>query len=130
MDRRNGGTTKKHWLPLNAAAVAFSLAITPAEAHSELRTSQPRPGETLAVSPPEAVLVFNEDARVTAIRLADQDRQRLDLPEDVVVTGPGQVRVALPPLGPGSYEIEWRAISADGHPIRGAISFHIEGATR
>jgi methionine-rich copper-binding protein CopC len=30
-----------------------------------------------------------------------------------------------PSMPPGSYRIEWRAISADGHPVGGAIRFSV-----
>jgi copper resistance protein C len=116
-------------LPLIAVALALWLSASPVAAHSELRSSLPRSGETLSASPPEAVLQFNENARVTAIRLVSGDARRIELPGDVVMNADGEARVRLPDLAPGAYEIEWRAISADGHPIRGTIPFSIGEAT-
>lgn len=131
MNGRTSWVSRGRFLPLIAAAFTVWLAAAPAAAHSELTSSQPRSGETLSVSPPEAVLAFNEGARVTAIRLLDSDARRLALPGDIVADPAGSARIRLPDLAPGAYEIEWRAISADGHPIRGKIPFVVgEGAAR
>lgn len=131
MNRRVARASGGRGLMLIAAAFAAWLSATPVMAHSEMTSSQPRSGETLSVSPSEAVLQFNEGARVTAIRLLTSDARRIELPGDIVMTAVGEARVRLPDLAPGAYEIEWRAISADGHPIRGTIPFVVgEGTTR
>ena len=31
----------------------------------------------------------------------------------------------MPSLAPGSYRVEWRIVSADGHPVSGALTFSI-----
>ncbi|WP_291296469.1 copper resistance CopC family protein [Elioraea sp.] len=113
---------------LRSAALALCL-LAPAEgrAHSELRTSAPAQGARLAAAPTEIVLRFNELVQLTALTLIDAEgrQTRVALPRD---TTPRAVeRLAAPPLSPGAWRFEWRAISADGHPVRGTVRFAIEG---
>jgi methionine-rich copper-binding protein CopC len=111
-----------------AAVAGLLLASIPARAHSELRASEPSNGARLAAPPAELVLRFNEPVQLTALTLRDEaGRQtRMVLPRD---TTPRAVeRLAAPPLAPGSWRLEWRAISADGHPVRGTVRFTIAGA--
>ncbi|HWN49662.1 MAG TPA: copper resistance protein CopC, partial [Xanthobacteraceae bacterium] len=35
------------------------------------------------------------------------------------------IRVLLPPLEPGVYKVEWRAVSADTHKIDGNFTFKV-----
>lgn len=116
---------------LVAAAVAvFLLSAAPdaANAHSRLKSSVPASGAVLAEAPAEAVVVFDEEARVTSLRLFDANGGAIALTADPV-KAPGTASVALPPLPDGAYELEWRAISVDGHPIRGRVRFEV-GAAR
>jgi methionine-rich copper-binding protein CopC len=99
----------------------------PAQAHSRLAASTPAEGAVLRDPPAEAAITFDEAARLTALRLIGPDGERIALPGDPM-TSPGEARAPLPPLAPGAYEIEWRALSVDGHPIRGRIRFTVEDA--
>jgi methionine-rich copper-binding protein CopC len=105
------------------AALCFPRG--PARAHSELRASEPAEEARLAAAPREIVLRFDEGVQLTSVTLRDEAGAalRLALRRD---TAPRQVeRLALPPLAPGQWRLEWRAISADGHPVRGTVRFSI-----
>lgn len=109
-----------------AALAALLLSPLPARAHSELRASEPANGARLATPPAEIVLRFNEAVQLTALTLRDEaGRQtRIVLPRD---TAPRNVeRLAAPPIALGAWRLEWRAISADGHPVRGTVRFTVE----
>lgn len=111
------------------ALAVFLLSAMPhsADAHSQLKSSVPASGAVLDEAPAEAVVVFDEEARVTSLRLFDADGGPIALAADPVKS-PGTAGVALPPLADGLYELEWRAISVDGHPIRGRVRFEVEAA--
>ena len=95
-----------------------------AAAHNELIGSEPADGATVASSPARVVLTFNLPVKPGF--------------STVIVTGPDQAQwqvgaavedgatVSMPvrPLGPaGQYTIAYQVLSADGHPVRGAVHF-------
>ncbi|NHC45199.1 copper resistance CopC family protein [Motilibacter aurantiacus] len=106
------------WLVLAGAA--------PAAAHNSLVSSFPAEGEVLESAPPQVELAF--DADVSGVGLA------------LVLTGPDGQPVALgrpaadgqrvtAPLSgaaaAGAYALDWRVVSADGHPVAGRLSFSV-----
>jgi methionine-rich copper-binding protein CopC len=119
---------------VRATALALFAAALPgvALAHSELRRSVPPYGSVLAEAPARLELEFNERVQLTALRL-----RRAPDGAEIALPGPRRAireareeSVALPPLGPGEYRIEWRAISADGHPVGGTIGFRVAPPAR
>lgn len=107
-----------------AGASALSLWSAPAWAHNYLTSSSPAEDAELD-SPPERVeLVYDQPVGKEF--------------SQVTVTGPGErtwhdgeptvqgdtVVQRLRPLGPaGTYTVNWRVVSADGHPISGSYTF-------
>lgn len=111
-------------LRLAPLALVFA-AIRPAAAHSELRRSAPAPGAVLAQAPERIELVFSERVQLTALRLFRAGGDEIALPRRAIRVADTET-IDLPPLAPGAYRVEWRIISADGHPVGGAIPFRIE----
>ncbi|MBX9752455.1 MAG: copper resistance protein CopC [Roseococcus sp.] len=111
----------------HALAALLILAPSLALAHSELRGSSPADGARLTAPPAEFLLRFNEPVQVTFLRLTDAAGQTLPL-RRAGDAAPRREERALPqdPLPPGALRLEWRAISADGHPIRGTLRFTLE----
>lgn len=109
-------------LPLLLAAAAISAA---ALAHTDIDGSTPADGATLATAPDELVLEFSAPVRLTAVtvRAADGTEREVDsLPDGFAK----RFSVPAPALGPGSYDVEWRALSEDTHVIEGAFAFTVE----
>jgi methionine-rich copper-binding protein CopC len=106
-------------------ACAPLLAATPALAHSELRSSSPASGARLAGPPAALVLNFNEPVQVTATRLYREGGGEIELPRPRATESVRVHQVAAPTLAPGAYRLDWRIISADGHPVGGAIRFTV-----
>jgi methionine-rich copper-binding protein CopC len=105
-------------------ALLLGLLPPAAQAHSELRRSVPAAGAVLASAPATIELHFNERVQLTALRLY-RGATEVALPPRGPIREAQSVSVALPPLAPGDYAAEWRAISADGHPVGGRIAFRI-----
>lgn len=109
---------------------AFALAFVPAgadraEAHDQLLRSAPASGETVAKAPSEATLEFSGNVAEIGSEVALlQNGEAVDLPEPMAFAG-GKVTVPLPPLEDGAYELNWRVVSTDGHPISGTVPFTV-----
>ena len=105
--------------------LAFAAAVN---AHSSLLSSKPAAKESVAASPDRIELVFSVRVQPTMsyISLAGTDGA-------VAIAGPLEaapdgktVRVKLDkPLGPGEYKVQWRALSADDHMIKGDFAFSV-----
>lgn len=99
------------------------LTASTAAAHNALVSTTPASGATVATMPTEVVLHFDQPSGALGTR--------------VVVLGPaGDVAAGGPrlldddvrqPTGPGSpagtYTVNWRVVSADGHPVQGTFRF-------
>jgi methionine-rich copper-binding protein CopC len=108
--------------------VLMILPAWPAYAHVHLHESMPADGSTLKAPPSQLQLVFSEAARLTALTIRKngetEARKVAPLPTEVAA----RFSVNLPPLTPGRYRIEWRALSADHHVASGALSFAVQGS--
>lgn len=121
-------------LALLLGVTVLLAAAAPAGAHASVRRTTPFDGERLeAGAAPEVVTIeFTEDVEVPpdGIRVFDQQGARVDTDEPVPAAqdDPRLAAVALQDgLGEGSFIVTWRAVSADGHPIRGAFVFTVGG---
>jgi copper transport protein len=112
-----------------AAAIVVAVVLAgPARtawAHATLVEAAPADGAVLAQMPDRIVLRFNETVTPVFVRVLGPGGG-----EVAPVAGPEAVdrtiRVTLPAGSPpGSYLVSWRVVSADAHPIGGALAFAI-----
>lgn len=108
-----------------ALAAAFCLPGEPGLAHSKGPKILPAHGSELTEAPRSLDFVFAKPVRLTAVRLFDGDDSEVELPGKRSIKAAKQRRIELPALEAGAYRVEWRALSADGHPVDGAFSFTI-----
>ncbi|MGB7979206.1 MAG: copper resistance CopC family protein [Candidatus Nanopelagicales bacterium] len=117
------------WI-LILAVLAGLLVAGPAHAHSDLRSSDPVDGSSLAAAPAQVSFTFNERLlaqgnAITVTEVASGQRLSMGAPE---VDGE-TVTVAWPAVSPaGEYRAAYRVVSADGHPINGTITFAVAPA--
>lgn len=109
---------------LGLAAIGCGVA-TQALAHSELRTSYPAQGQRLPTSPGRLSLTFNERVQITALRLIHQSGFEQPVPRPRATERVREHETVLPAMEAGDWRLEWRIISADGHPVGGVIRFGI-----
>jgi copper transport protein len=98
--------------------------------HAILERSVPAAGDTLDVAPRELVLTFSgliEEAGA-ALRLLGPDGRTWSL-EPRRAPDRRTLGADLPALAAGGYRLEWRVVSADGHPIGGDFVFFVRGST-
>lgn len=106
-------------------AVMLTFMATPVAAHSTLVSSEPASGARLTESPTAFGLTFNEEAQVTSLRLHVEGGAEITAARRQDVTPRRSFRFDAPTLAPGPYRLEWRAISADGHPVGGVVRFRV-----
>ena len=109
-------------------AVLLGLGIAPAQAHDALVATAPLNTEVLSTAPATVELTFTGEP--------------LPLGTEVLVLGPdgaqastgaAEIRgttVVQPLAGSlpaGSYTVEWRSTSSDGHPLTGSLAFSVAG---
>ena len=110
------------WPALLIAALSFSVDVA---AHALLVATQPADGSTLREAPSRVVLTFNEPVQTVDARVLNGEGKLR------AAANPGgghsvEVILDLPPALPaGGYLASFRVVSADGHPISGAITFAI-----
>lgn len=109
---------------LLGAAVLTVATAGPAGAHDRLESSDPPAGAQLSAPPVQIVLTYTADildaGTEVVVRTPLGDAQA-----EVTVDGP-EVTATLPPDLPGGhYEVVWRAVSSDGHPIQGTFGFRV-----
>jgi copper transport protein len=113
-----------------ALAAAFLLAWpAAARAHAGLVSSAPAAGDTLRQAPGELLLRFTEpvDASSSGVVLLGWDGRAVTLAPRRVATDVTAFAASLPPLRPGGYRVQWRTLSADGHPVDGSFVFYVAG---
>jgi methionine-rich copper-binding protein CopC len=104
------------------AVVGFGRA---GHAHSRLLGATPAPGASIPPEAGEFVLRFDEGTVLTSLRLFGPANAEVALTRNRDATPAAEWRARHPPLRPGAHRLEWRALSADGHPIGGAISLTV-----
>ena len=114
---------------VGVAALCWLLVTAgPAAAHAELERSTPSQGAHVDSAPKQVLLVFTE-----AVTPVDTGTQVLDAKGRVLAeltahrdaADPARVRLPLPRLGDGAYTVTWRVVSADTHPVHGALVFSV-----
>lgn len=117
-----------------AAAILLLLACPdPAHAHAVVIESSPRDGARL-VSPPGAIVLrFNAriEKPLARLSLTTADGRNVPLPplspEQWNKGGDDRLMIPLPHLGPGSYFLRYKILSADGHATPGILRFTVTG---
>ncbi|MEV8271989.1 copper resistance CopC family protein [Microbacterium sp. NPDC077184] len=121
---------------LRAAALGMATALVvllapaaPAAAHDQLTGSDPAAGERLDSAPAALTLEYSAEVMELGAMVIVADATRDDWVQEEPVVDGTTVSVPLPAGMPtGGYEIRWRVVSSDGHPISGVIPFTVGDA--
>lgn len=110
------------------ATMMAGLAVGTASAHAQLTSTSPADGATLSAPPAAVTFTFDADLLpgTNTISIND-DHGNVVASQKVQPDGPS-VSLAWPAaLEVGTYQVAYRVVSADGHPVAGAITFTIVG---
>jgi methionine-rich copper-binding protein CopC len=113
-----------------AAAVVLVLAsVAPASAHDELLSSTPAASDRLDAAPTSVSLEFSADLMDVGALIMVADAAGEDWAAGEATVELTTVTVPLTEGMPvGGYEVRWRVVSSDGHPISGVIPFTVGDA--
>ena len=107
------------------ALLATLLQVLPVAAHSPLISSSPADGELLAAAPQAIKMKFRSMARLVRLALTGAESGEVTLSEEHLMVEKHLHTVALPAIAADKYEVRWRALSADGHLVKGSFSFTV-----
>ena len=114
--------------PLVLLALLAALTLPQAVlGHAELDTATPGPGDEVVGSPPELVATFTQDLDMSRTTLEVRDASGATVAEGPELgDGPRELRLALPTLPPGEYQVRWVSFSAEDSELeRGRYTFTV-----
>ena len=113
---------------LAASSVAFA---PPPATHATLVSSEPTANSRLTASPPRVRLVYSEpvEGRLARVTLVPTTGAPIVLRAGADPRDVHAVIAVVDSLAPGSYRVEWRVVSADGHPVDGKFVFAVGDTT-
>lgn len=113
-----------------ASALLIFLAVgagaSPAFAHESLVSSSPSEGEQLAAPPEQVTLVFSASVLTMGAEVVVNDTSGRNWVEgEAAIDGSTVVATVGDGMPAGDYEVIWKVVSGDGHPISAAIPFSV-----
>ena len=116
------------WLSLLLAAMALTATVNAqvASAHATRVSAEPADNAVLTAGPDQVSATFNEQLQTTfaAMTVVGPDGNVWSSGEPTVQGA--VVSIGLRPLGPaGTYTVNYRVTSADGHVVSGSWSFRL-----
>lgn len=106
--------------------VGASLPAAPAAfAHDQLIFSSPAPEDHLADTPSGITLAFSSPLLALGHEVRVIDDTGRNWVDGAAVLSRETLTQALPELPDGAYQVTWRVVSADGHPISGGFGFSV-----
>lgn len=108
-----------------AALIGFSQT---AGAHAFLDHASPRVGSVVHGSPAEVKVWFTEELEpaFSSLQVFDQGGKEIDRKDKQLDSSDRTaIRVSVPRLAPGMYQVKWRALSVDTHVTEGDFKFEV-----
>jgi copper resistance protein C len=115
-------------MAMAAVAAVSCFTATAACAHAFLDHALPAVGSTIHQAPAQVTLWFTQELEpaFSMVEVVDASDKRVDKgdkhldPKDASV-----LAISLPPLAPGEYRVNWRALSVDTHVTEGNFTFTV-----
>jgi methionine-rich copper-binding protein CopC len=107
-----------------AASALTLVATTAAEAHARLDSASPAVGSTVGSSPGQVTMHFTEslEPKFSGASVHNAGGARVDTGSSA---SGSTLHVAVKSLGPGTYTVNWHALSTDTHKTQGSFTFHV-----
>ena len=99
-------------------------------AHPKLMARMPAADATVSAGPSELRLTFNENLEpsMSGVDVKDQSGKKIETGK--AATDPADAKLLViplsAPLGDGTYNVDWHAVAADTHRIKGSYAFTVK----
>ncbi|MFD2204626.1 copper resistance CopC family protein [Kiloniella antarctica] len=104
----------------------FTTALpTLSFSHAKIVKTFPKNNAVLQISPKKITLTFPEPVQVTTFKLENDKGEKLDVEGGKSISPTKQINAKPPTLQQGTYYVNWRGLSSDGHPTKGHFNFTI-----
>jgi methionine-rich copper-binding protein CopC len=114
-----------------AGAIFLALSVSPAAAHTVLVNSIPQSESIISSLPPEITITFAEDlidiGNSNSIEVFDSSGEDMSQGQ-VTVAGPTLTKALFTSDKIGIYKVQYRAVAADGHVIKGEFTFSVDAS--
>jgi methionine-rich copper-binding protein CopC len=112
-----------------SGAIFLVLSVSPASAHTVLVNSIPQSESIISSLPPEITITFAEElidiGNSNSVEVLDESG--FDVSQGaVLVSGPTLSKALITSDKNGIYKVEYRAVAADGHVIKGEFTFTVD----
>ena len=104
--------------------VLFQSSIV--NAHSPLKSIIPKDGVVLKEAPEEIKVYIKSSAKLLKATLQKFEGSAVVLSKEPLMKNSKTHIIPLPLLVSGTYNFKWRAMSKDGHIIKGQSNFKLE----
>lgn len=110
---------------LATAGIAV-IGVSPASAHDQIIGQTPGENEHLDVAPEQITITFDANPMTVGATIRVVDAQERDWAEgDPVFDGQTVTQMLGAGMPDGNYQIRWRIVSEDGHPLSMSSNFSV-----
>lgn len=104
--------------------LGLTSGATLAHAHAKLDHSVPAADSTVSTAPAEVVLSFSEDIepKFSGAEVLDSKGTHV---EETSTAVDSAMHVKMKPIKPGTYQVNWHALSDDTHKTKGSFKFTV-----
>lgn len=107
-------------IPTIALCLMLGLPVAPVLGHTTVASTSPESDSVLDQSPPLIEIEFRDAASLTSVVVLEAGKPDRKL-EFTPIGRATSFKIQDPRLGPGRNEIQWKALSMDGHVISGSL---------
>ena len=106
----------------------FILNSTLSYSHSQLTEILPKDNVVYTKTPSQIQLKFRSKVKLIKVDLnkVAEDNQKIKLDLDSFKNRSKEFAIPMPSINSGKYNILWRALSPDGHIIKGKSEFEVK----
>lgn len=101
------------------------LVAGSAAAHSKKQSTWPEDGATVTGAPEKISMDFDKPILITMFRVIGPGGEEVDVERQDGMQPVHKFEATPEAMAPGAYEIIWRGLSSDGHPVEGEFAFTV-----